>query len=370
MIDFDGYTLRDPESIPTPAMLVYREVVERNIAALCELVGGGQQLLVHVKTHKSLEVAKSQLRAGVAGFKVATLTELEMVLEAGAALAVLAYPMAQPLKVERFTELCAAYPDAAVHALVSQPLHVERLAESGASRRQPLRTLLDLDVGMARTGTPPDLAAEELYRSVHENEHLVAAGLHAYDGHEHEPERVRREALAEIHVGRIKHFRDRLRARRWPVELIVVGGSFSFPYYAREEGIHGSPGTAVYWDNSYARLMPDMPFRWAAFVLTQVVDMFPLRGRFTTDLGSKAIGADKPLEQRAALPTLPQARLVQQSEEHGVFETPGALPAVGSYLLAVPGHVCTTTVRYPHSLWIDQDGNVTGVNEHTARDRA
>ena len=28
----------------------------------------------------------------------------------------------------------------------------------------------------------------------------------------------------------------------------------------------GSPGTTAYWDSRSAALLPDLPFRWAAFV--------------------------------------------------------------------------------------------------------
>ena len=369
MIDTNGYRLQDPDAIETPAMLVYRERVEHNLATLCDLAGGGGNLMVHVKTHKSLEVTRRQLAAGVAGFKTATLKELEMVLQAGAELALLAYPQVQLAKLERFADLCERYPEAAIYTLVSKPLHLERLAAVAARRGRPLGALLDLDVGMARTGIAPGPEAEALYRAMDESDHVVAGGLHAYDGHDHEPDPVKREALAVAHIEQVKRFRDLARGHGWPVDLIVGGGSFSFPYYAREDGMHGSPGTNVYWDHGYACLMPDMPFEWAAFILTQVVDVYPERGYFTTDLGSKAVASDKDLGQRAHLPALPDARLVGQSEEHGVFALPGALPEVGSYLLAVPGHVCPTTIRYPHSLWVDGDGRVTGINEHSARDR-
>lgn len=367
-LNLDRYPLQDPDGIPTPAMLIYRDVMERNIAELCALVGGGHNLLVHVKTHKSLEVTRLQLAAGIAGFKTATLAELAMVLEAGAELAVLSYPLLQTSKIELFAELCDEYPEATVYAIISRPLHLERLSAVAAQRGRSLRALLDLDVGMARTGIGTELGAESLYRALHESEQVVAGGLHVYDGHDHEPDPLKREALATAHIEEVKRFRDLIAARGWPLELIVGGGSFSFPYYAREEGMFGSPGTSIYWDGGYSSLLSDLPFRWAAFVLTQVVDIYPEQQLFTTDLGSKAVAPDRPLAERALLPAYPEAQLVSQSEEHGVFES-ADLPPLGSYLLAVPGHVCPTTVKYPYSLWIDPNGKVTGRNEHTARDR-
>lgn len=370
MNDFvERYPLRNPDAIPTPAMLIYRDAVERNIAALCALVGGGRNLLVHAKTHKSPEVARMQLAAGIAGFKTATLAELAMVLEAGAEVAVLAYPLLQQAKIERFAELSAAYQGARVYGVVSRPLHLERLEAVARRRGARLRVLLDVDVGMTRTGVPAGPAAESLYRALHDSEWLLAGGLHAYDGHDHEPDPGKRAALAAAHIGELKALRDHIAARGWSQELIVGGGSFSFPYWAREAGMLGSPGTTIYWDARYRALLPDLPFEWAAFVLTEVIDVYPEQGRFTTDLGNKAVAADPPLAERAHLPAFPEARLLTHSEEHGVFETPGDLPALGSLLLAVPGHVCPTTIKYPYSLWIDGDGRVAGRNEHAARDR-
>ena len=115
--------------------------------------------------------------------------------------------------------------------------------------------------------------------------------------------------------------------------------------------------------------MPDMPFRWAALILTQVVDRYPDVGTITTDLGYKGVSSDLPVEERAYLLGHDTARLIHQSEEHGVFQCPGELPFVGDYLLAVPGHICPTTIRYPGIHVVGSSGNVVDYCVHTARDR-
>jgi D-serine deaminase-like pyridoxal phosphate-dependent protein len=115
--------------------------------------------------------------------------------------------------------------------------------------------------------------------------------------------------------------------------------------------------------------MPDMPFRWAAMILTQVVDRYPDEGIITTDLGCKAISTDLAVEDRAFLLGQDAARLILQDEEHGVFRITGELPEVGDYLLAVPGHICPTTIRYPGIHVIDTAGDVVDYYVHTARDR-
>jgi D-serine deaminase-like pyridoxal phosphate-dependent protein len=115
--------------------------------------------------------------------------------------------------------------------------------------------------------------------------------------------------------------------------------------------------------------MPDMPFRCAALILTQVVDRYPDTGTITTDLGCKGISSDLVLGERAYLLGHETAELVSQSEEHGVFRIPGELPRVGDYLLAVPGHICPTTIRYPGIHVIDSAGKAVDYYLHTARDR-
>lgn len=369
MIEHEPYRIAEPDGLETPAMVVFEKQLDDNIAALCELVGGGANVMVHVKTHKAEAVARKQLAAGVAGFKCATLKELEMCLEAGAPEAILAYPMVQRLKVERFAELAAAHPSARVHAVAGAPCHVAALAAVADERGQRLRVMADIDVGMHRTGAPPK-GVDEVYAAVHRHGRLEASGLHAYDGHEHFTDPGAREAAARAHIDDLRALRDRLEAAAMPVERVVAGGSFSFPYYARTEGFHGSPGTVVYWDINGTSRMADLPFRWAAMVLCQVVDRHPGQLTITTDLGYKAIAGDPPLANRARLLGKMDACLVLQNEEHGVFHWPGdGLPEIGAYLLAVPGHVCPTTIRYPGSYVVDAEGAVVDFYPHNARDR-
>jgi len=369
MITCQGYSVADPDALETPAMLLFQDMMDHNIRSVCEMAGGGQNLIAHVKTHKSEAVARKQVEVGIDGFKCATLKELAMVLQAGARKAILSYPQVQERKIERLCDLASSHPDAWIATIVSAPFHVEVLATVAARRKQSLHAMLDLDAGMHRTGIGFGPDAAKLYREIDAHPFLQPSGFHLFDGHDEFGDLVQREAAAQRHIESLQGLRQQVESAGIPVPCVVAGGTYSFAYYARTEGMHGSPGTFIYWDGGYSAAMPDMPFRWAALILTQVVDRYPDAGTITTDLGYKGVSADLPLEERAYLLGQDAAQLILQSEEHGVFRLSGELPLVGDYLLAVPGHICPTTVCYPGIHVLDTTGEVVDYYLHTARDR-
>jgi D-serine deaminase-like pyridoxal phosphate-dependent protein len=369
MITYQEYKVANPDTLETPAMLLFQDKMEHNIRSVCELVGGARNLIVHVKTHKSEAIIRRQIESGIDSFKCATLKELEMVLQAGASRAILTYPQVQERKIKRLCELTSSYPDAWIATIVSKPVHVDLLASTASHRRQSLRVMLDLDAGMHRTGIGFGPDAVELYGKIDADPFLQASGLHLYDGHQDFSDVLQREAAAQRNIESLQEFQRQVESAGMPVDCVVAGGSYSFSYYARTPGMHGSPGTFIYWDTGFSTEMPDMPFRWAAMILTQVVDRYPDKGIITTDLGCKAISTDLEVSERACLLGHDTAQLILQDEEHGVFRMPGELPDVGDYLLAVPGHVCPTTIRYPGIHVIDTAGDVVDYYLHTARDR-
>lgn len=369
MIEQDGYLIADPDGIQTPAMVVFEAVVDHNIVAMAEEAGGAQDLMPHVKTHKSDAITRKQLESGVAGFKCATLKELSMVLEVGAIEVVLSYPQVQRCKVERLADLVSAYPQARIHTIVSSACHVDVLSSVAAQRSVMLHVMLDLDAGQHRTGVAFGEPAKELYRRIATAESLQGSGFHIYDGHEHFSDRIQREAAANCHLEDIRKLKFSLESEGMGVDRIVGGSSFSYPFYARAEGMMGSPGTCIYWDTGYQSSLRDAPFRYAALVLTQVVDRHFNQKTFTTDLGIKGIAADPPMANRCHLLGVPEARLTKQNEEHAVFTCGGEIPDIGVYLLAIPGHVCTTTMRFPGSFAVGESGQVIDYYPHTARDR-
>jgi D-serine deaminase-like pyridoxal phosphate-dependent protein len=369
MIAYQNYCVADPDVLETPAMLLFQDMMDHNIRSVCEMAGGGQNLIAHVKTHKSEAVARKQIELGIDGFKCATLKELAMVLQAGAGKAILSYPQVQERKIERFCDLTTSYPDAWIATIVSTQFHLEVLATVATRRKQPLRAMLDLDAGMHRTGIGFGPDAAKLYGEIGVHEFLQPSGFHLYDGHDEFSDVVQRESAARRNIESLQEFQRKIESAGMPVPCMVAGGSFSFPYYARTEGMYGSPGTFIYWDAGYSAAMPDIPFRCAALILIQVVDRFPAGGTITTDLGSKGVCSDSPVEERALILGQEGAQLIMQSEEHGVFRFPGELPRVGDYLLAVPGHICPTTILYPGIHVLDTAGEVVDYYFHTARDR-
>ncbi len=77
----------------------------------------------------------------------------------------------------------------------------------------------------------------------------------------------------------MKHLR---RCRPWPTRYSCAwallpsswwGGSPTFPTHVHRAGVECSPGTFVFWDRSYVLQMPELPFEYAALVITRVISI-------------------------------------------------------------------------------------------------
>ena len=108
----DWYTISNIAELDTPALVVYPDRVRENIRRAIDMVGDAARLRPHVKTHKSPQVTRMMLEAGILQFKCATIAEAEMLALEGAPDVLLAYQPIGP-KVERLVALIQKFPKSA-----------------------------------------------------------------------------------------------------------------------------------------------------------------------------------------------------------------------------------------------------------------
>ena len=145
--------------IDTPALWVDLDVLENNISTLqrrCDRLG--LDLRVHTKTHKTPEIARMQIGAGAKGICCQKLGEAEVMVNAGLEDVFILYNIIGPAKLERLTRLIrrdrAAIAVAADSAAVAEGLS-RRAALDGCT----IRTIVEMDTGLGRCGTPSPRAS-------------------------------------------------------------------------------------------------------------------------------------------------------------------------------------------------------------------
>ncbi len=364
------YAIDDTSGIYSPGLLFFKDLIRRNIARAIELAGTPERLRPHVKTHKTRQIVELERDAGIRRHKCATLAEAEMLASCGAEDVLIAYPLVGP-NCHRLARLAAAYPRCRFAVTADHPAAVQALARAVRAGGQEVEVLLDIDLGMHRTGVAPGAAAVELYRLIGRLDGLRPGGLHAYDGHNRQESLAERSAAALGQLAPVLRLRDNLRGEGMPVPRLVVGGTPSFPVFARLDipGLECSPGTLVLHDQGYGSRYADLSgFTPAALVLTRVISR-PTPTRVTLDLGTKAIASDPPAGQRLHLPDVPDYQTVLHNEEHLVVETPAAERfRPGDELLAIPTHVCPTCALHRQAHVIEK-GKVIGTWDIAARDR-
>jgi D-serine deaminase-like pyridoxal phosphate-dependent protein len=169
--------------VATPAVLVDGGRLDRNLQAMAASAARrGLVLRPHVKTHKSAEIARRQLRHGAIGISVATLGEAETFAEAGLAEIFVAYPLW--IDLERAPRLCALAGRVRLMAGVDSLASVHQLAAAVQGHTE-LRVLVEVDCGLRHSGAAPADAGRVAAAAARAG--LAVDGVFTFPGHSYAP---------------------------------------------------------------------------------------------------------------------------------------------------------------------------------------
>ncbi len=368
MISQTPYRIENVETLLTPALAIYPEIVDNNIAATVRLLGGDpNRWRPHLKTAKLGFIMRRLAERGVVQAKCSTTVELATACESGIRDVLLAYPVVGA-NADRVREIAAEHPQVRISVLV------ENAGQLAVWRGSRVGIFIDVNPGMDRTGIEQDRTAAilDLARSIR-SAGLEFRGLHYYDGHIHTESLPEREQVAHQGYARLMKIVEEVEKAGFGIEEVITSGTVSFPAaaayqpFATGKFVHrASPGTVVYSDaTSLTQLPEEWGYQPAAVVVTTVVS-HPKANYLTCDAGHKAVSAD------AGVPTCAVAGRadltpLKPSEEHLPIEvTGGTRPEIGDALYLVPRHVCPTVNNFDDAL-IVSGNRVIGVERVTAR---
>lgn len=362
----DWYTIRTIATIDSPALIIYKDRVKENIDRLIAGIDDITRLRPHIKTHKSPEVSRMMLEAGIRKFKCATIAEAEMLAVAYAPDVLLAYQPVGP-KAARLAKLAQKFPATSFSCLVDNVSSAQDISAVFERSHQPIGVYIDLNVGMNRTGILPEDALH-FFESGRSLKGICFKGLHAYDGHLRDPDLSVRTKQCDEAFQRVETLQQAIEKKFNTPLTIVAGGTPTYSVHRLRKGVECSPGTFIYWDKGYEQILPEQYYLHAALVITRVISK-PTNDIICTDLGHKAIASENPLNNRVYLLNAPGLQPIGHSEEHMVFKTShGDRYSVGDVLYGIPYHVCPTIALHDEAI-VAQDHEVTGEWGNVARRR-
>ena len=160
------YAIDDPFDLLSPSLVIFRVLVRKNLGDMITMARGPDWLRPHVKTHKMAEIVRMAAELGISKHKCATIAEAEMVAASGGTDVLLAYPLVGP-NLLRWARLIRAYPGTTFRAIVDHPDSARALSEAVQDLDRPVPVLVDLEVGMGRTGIDSGEPAAGVRRGGH-----------------------------------------------------------------------------------------------------------------------------------------------------------------------------------------------------------
>ena len=346
----------DPAGIDTPIGYVDLERVRANAQRVADYAAQhGIAWRPHIKTHKSLEVARIQLEAGARGLTVATLREAEVMATLTNDL-LLAYPPVGDAKLERLVRLPMSL-DLKV-ALDSSDV-LESVAAASAAADRVIGILVEQDVGLGRVGVQSSAEVVRLASLASSLDGVEFAGLMFYPGHIRVQEDEQTEALALV----FEQLTDTYAALESAgfTAGIVSGGST--PTLWQSHAFPGlteiRSGSCIFFDREGLALGVASHDDLAYTVLATVVST-AVPGHAVVDSGSKALAKESGGDGGfGVLFDHPGVLLESLSEEHGVLDLSRTdwRPVIGERVRIVPNHVCVSVNLQEALLAKDRDAH-------------
>ncbi len=357
------------DDLPTPCLVLNRAVLKRNIKTMADaLARHGVPLRPHMKTAKSVEVARLALKGQPGGITVSTLAEAEFFAGHGITDIVYAVGITPP-KLDAVAKLNAA--GASVTVITDDP----EMAASVAAHPAGIRALIEIDTGEGRGGVGPDdpallVVARRLGGSL--------AGVITHAGHSYSGRSQAEIArVAEAERAGISLAAHRLRQAGHVVDIVSMGSSPTALHAGSLQGVSEvRAGVYMFGDLFQAEIGTHGSDDIALTVLASVIGRRPGQNRLLVDAGGLALSKDRSTEATEhdfgfGLVLDQQGRrrfgrsvVGRAYQEHGVIEGDPSIRLdlpIGAKLRIVPNHTCMTAAAHDRYFVTDGGDEVVAV---------
>ncbi|MDG5786106.1 alanine racemase [Evansella sp. AB-P1] len=356
----------DVYSIETPALILTESKMINNIQRMLSVKEKyNVNVRPHFKTHKSIKIAKEQLKQGASGITVATATEAELLLENGVEDILVAFPLSDKKKIFR---LLKWVPTAKVIFTIDSMDQALIIHEAAEELHKKAEVWIKVNCGLNRCGVEPGLEVYELAKETIDKTDLQLTGLYTHAGHSYGATRSQHiDEIAKFEAESIVQSAKICEERGISIRHRSVGSTPTFEKAAQYEGItEVRPGNAVFFDGIQVGLGVAQLEEVALTVLATVVSI--KKDRCIIDAGSKALTTEKGAHGNESIKGFGQLLIDKPlyvsrvSEEHGVIEVTG--DQIGNQISLnekvniIPNHACPVVNLFDYYYVMKEDGTI------------
>lgn len=351
------------EQLDTPAILVDTALLDRNIREMQSLADRhGIGLRPHVKTHKSIALARRQIAAGATGIAVAKLGEAEIMAQGGISDIQIANQVVGRIKIERMIALAKKI---FISCAIDSIDNLRELNELFGAHGLVANVLIEIDTGLHRSGLSRWEEILELAKTASLAPHLSLLGLMTHAGHAYAAQDLSaRERISREEGDQLLAFAARLRHEGIPVPVLSAGSTPTAQLVAATPGLTELRVGNYLFNDAIQVALGVVPWEHCALsVLTTVISVHS--DRIVIDAGSKVFSSDAGAHGSSLLAGYGQvlglsATVTRLSEEHGVIVGEFAhLARMGDRMRVIPNHACPV-MNLAESAWLVDTGSVTG----------
>ncbi|MBW2367931.1 MAG: DSD1 family PLP-dependent enzyme [Deltaproteobacteria bacterium] len=351
--------------LDTPCLVLDMDVLEQNLQKMQAAVkSAGKDLRPHAKAHKCSALARKQIETGAIGPCVAKVSEAEVLVKAGLDGILITGPVVTSHKVERIVDLITTDPSLMV--VVDHPGNIELLNAVLRARGMSMGVLIDVDVGLHRTGVRPSDALK-LAAHIVNNPNLHLRGIQSYAGHvQHIRSYATRKQASRRCMQEAARVFNELRDTVPTCTLFSASGTGTFDIdLTIPEITELQVGSYVCMDTAYLAIGSAdndtrfVPFDPALRLLTTVISANH-KGLVTVDAGLKTLYKDGGKPQ-VIVPEKSTLAYDWFGDEHGMITSAdnSALPPLGAVLELVTSH-CDPTVNLFDRFYLTRGETVVG----------
>ena len=307
------------EELDTPALVVYLDVMDRNIQTFQGYFkDSAAKVRPVVTSHLCPQIAHRQLDAGgtVGGIAVTTLGEAEVFAGSGFADILLANQVVTASKIRR---LCVLAGRTSIGVAVDSPENAEQLSQGAASAGVELRVLVEIEAGMGRCGIAPGPGAVALAQKISGLPGLKFDGIMgSVPGPKGDDDPSQHETKTRANLQVVLDVKEDMDKAGLPVAVVSVGGAHCYAQAIQTPGVtEVRAGRYPLMDHRLKSFLPELAP--AARVLASVIS-HPIDGLAVLDAGHKAMAPD---QGRPVLDGVEGGSATRFSAEHGIVELEG-----------------------------------------------